>query len=179
MAHTRCVITRSLLPLVPLLLLSAAPAAASELGLSIEVPALQVAEYHRPYVAVWVENNQGGHQTNLALWFDHNAANNEGRKWLKDLRQWWRRSGRTLDFPVDGLTGATRPAGSHQIRFHDSHEALAQLPAGTYQLVIEAAREVGGRELVKLPFDWPIVQESRASAQGNGELGLIELSLKP
>jgi hypothetical protein len=179
MAYTRCVIARSFLPLVPLLLLAAAPTAASELSVSVEIPALQVAEYHRPYVAVWVENDRERHQANLALWFDHDAANNEGSKWLKDLRQWWRRSGRNLGFPADGFTGATRPAGHHQIRFNGSHKALAQLPSGSYQLVIEAAREVGGRELVKLPFNWPIVQESRSRAQGSDELGLIELSLKP
>ena len=33
-------------------------------------------------------------------------------QWLPDLRQWWRKSGRTLQVPVDGVTGPTRPAGA-------------------------------------------------------------------
>ena len=35
--------------------LLAMPAYAAELNLSVEVPQLNVAEYHRPYVAIWLE----------------------------------------------------------------------------------------------------------------------------
>lgn len=35
--------------------LGAWPAAAAQLEISVEIPQLAVAEYHRPYVAVWVE----------------------------------------------------------------------------------------------------------------------------
>ena len=176
MAYTRRAIASFLLPLG---LLASAPTSASELTASIEIPALQVAEYHRPYIAVWIENDRSRHQADLALWFDQKAADNEGTKWLKDLRQWWRRSGRSLEFPVDGITGATRPIGKHQIHFDENHSELAKLPPGNYQLVIEAAREVGGRELVKLPFQWPVKQETQEVFQGSSELGLIELTLKP
>ena len=31
------------------------PALAAELAVSIEIPRLTVAEYHRPYVAIWLE----------------------------------------------------------------------------------------------------------------------------
>ena len=33
----------------------AMPAYSAELNLSVEIPQLNVAEYHRPYEAVWVE----------------------------------------------------------------------------------------------------------------------------
>lgn len=165
--------------LLPVGLLASSPTIAAELVASVEIPTLQVAEYHRPYVAIWIENDRSRHQADIALWFDHSAADNEGTKWLKDLRQWWRRSGRTLEFPADGITGATRPVGLHQVRIDDTHPALANLPAGDFQLVIEAAREVGGRELVKLPFKWPVTGQVRESVKGSSELGLIELSMKP
>ncbi len=32
-----------------------APALAAEMNVSIEIPKLNVAEYHRPYVAIWLE----------------------------------------------------------------------------------------------------------------------------
>ena len=32
---------------------------------------------------------------------------------------------------------------------------LAQLKPGQYAVVVEAAREVGGRELLRIPFQWP------------------------
>ena len=33
---------------------------------------------------------------------------------------------------------------------------LQNLPQGEYHLVVEAAREVGGREILRIPFQWPI-----------------------
>lgn len=46
-------------------------------------------------------------------------------------------------------------AGTHQIKFDGAGKPLEGLTPGKYQLVIEAAREVGGRELLKIPFEWP------------------------
>src|SRR3546814_6317757 len=54
---------------------------------------------------------------NLAVWYDTDQRDNEGVKWLKDLRQWWRRIGRDAAMPVDGVSGATRPPGTHDIAF--------------------------------------------------------------
>lgn len=102
-----------------------------------------------------------------------------GTKWLPDLRQWWRKSGRTLDVPVDGVTGPTRPAGAHALSFTDTKGALKSLPAGQYTLVVEAAREVGGRELVKVPFTWPATSSQTAKASGSSELGAVSLVAKP
>jgi hypothetical protein len=50
---------------------------------------------------------------------------------------------------------------------------------GDYQLVVEAAREVGGRELLKLPFTWPVAAASEQTQNGEHELGRVTLSLKP
>lgn len=82
--------------------------------------------------------------------------------------------------PVDGVTGPTRPAGKHLLAFNDRQPQLAGLAAGEYTLVVEAAREVGGRELLKIPFRWaakPAAQ--KGSAQGSSELGAIALTVKP
>jgi hypothetical protein len=68
------------------------------------------------------------------------------------LRQWWRKSGRELNMPVDGLSAATRTAGEHSLTFSTDKSVLGQLPAGEYQLLVEAAREGGGREVVKVLF---------------------------
>ena len=163
-----------------LLTTGAAATQAAELKLDVEIPALQVAEYHRPYVAIWIETDKGRHQTDLAVWYDLEMKDNEGTKWLKDLRQWWRRSGRRLDFPVDGISGATRPVGVHSLSFDTAESAALQsLAPGQYRVVVEAAREVGGRELVRLPFSWPVRQSSQHSESGAHELGRITLQLEP
>ena len=158
--------------------LAAAPAAAAELLVSVEIPRLTVSEYHRPYVAVWLEG-AGQKVTNLAVWYDVNMKNGEGTKWLKDMRTWWRRSGRELAMPADGISGATRPPGKHQLTFAGDKGPVAGLPPGEYSLVVEAAREVGGRELLRVPFQWPPAAPVKADQKGESELAAITVELKP
>ncbi len=50
---------------------------------------------------------------------------------------------------------------------------------GGYQLVVEAVREAGGREALRIPFEWPIKAAQQGSAQGKTELGAISLTLNP
>ena len=156
-----------------------APTHAAEISINVEIPRINAAEYHRPYVAVWVEGEGQKSVADLAVWYQQtDGKEGHGTKWLPDMRQWWRKSGRTLKVPVDGVTGPTRPVGKHAIKFDHKHPSLAKLPAGSYTLVVEAAREVGGRELLKIPFDWK-GKPSNGSAQGKTELGKVTLAAKP
>ena len=93
------------------------------------------------------------------------------------MRQWWRRSGRNQQFPVDGVSGATKPAGKHALAFNAAAKPLAQLKPGQYAVVVEAAREVGGRELLRIPSNGR--RRRPNSARGEHELGAIALDLKP
>ena len=159
-----------------------APAFAAGLTVNIEVPRLNVAEYHRPYVAAWIERPDQSVPGTLAVWYDvknKGNAEGEGSKWLKDIRQWWRRTGRELQMPVDGVSSATRPAGKHQIAVSEGSVALPKLAPGAYKLYVEAAREVGGREIVSLPFQWPPAKAEQSQVAGSSELGEVSLELKP
>src|SRR5690554_6447580 len=168
----------ALLP-AALLLAATLPVQAAELNVSVELPKLTVAEYHKPYVAVWIEDSNKQVVSNLALWYDAKMKNNEGEKWLKDMRQWWRRSGRSLELPVDGVSAATRAVGTHTVNFSRDSAALKPLKAGNYELLVEAASEVGGREILRIPFSWPAQQTQVARAQGSSELGRITLTVNP
>ena len=163
--------------------LLATPAFAASLGVSIEVPRLNVSEYHRPYVAAWIERADNTLAGTLAVWYDVRTKTNnpegEGTKWLKDLRQWWRRGGRELAVPVDGITGATKPAGKHQVSFTEGAGGMPKLAPGAYKLVVEAARESGGREVVSVPFQWPPASAEQPFGAGKEELGEVKLELKP
>lgn len=166
--------------------LLAGTASAADLNVGLEVPSLDVAEYHRPYVAVWVEREDNSVAANLAVWYQQKAGKDaasgkqeQGSKWLADLRQWWRRAGRTATLPIDGVSGATRPAGVHKLSFNDKQPQLAGLKPGKYSLVVEAAREVGGRELLRIPFQWPPAAPVHADAKGEVELGTVSLDLAP
>ena len=158
----------------------AAPAAfAAEMTVSVEIPRLNVAEYHRPYVALWLEKPDQSFIGNLAVWYDLKLKDNEGTKWLKDMRQWWRKSGRELTMPVDGLSSATRAPGEHKITVALDKAPVKDLAPGDYHLVIEAAREVGGRELLRVPFRWPVTAAESPKVKGEHELGHVTIDIKP
>ena len=153
---------------------------AADLEVSVEIPRVNVAEYHRPYVAMWIERPDQTVAANLAVWYDQQTGKAEkGTTWLKDLRQWWRKTGRDLTMPVDGVSGATRPPGVHPIVFRGAKGPLSKLEPGAYHLVVEASREVGGRELLRLPFQWPAKNAQPSQAQGRHELGQVQLTVKP
>jgi len=152
-------------------------AVAADLSVKFDLPQLNVAEYHKPYVAIWLERADQSVAANLAVLYDlkKDAA---GDKWVKDLRTWWRKAGRDAKFPLDGVSGATRPAGSQTMKFDGAKHGLDKLPAGDYKLVVEAAREAGGRELVKVPFTWTGKGKVAANAAGKEELGAVALELQ-
>ena len=51
--------------------LAAAPAVASaaDLSVSVELPRISSASYHRPYVAVWIEKPDQSTAQTLAVWY--------------------------------------------------------------------------------------------------------------
>lgn len=152
--------------------LVASPALAADLTVSVEIPRLPVAAYHRPYVAIWIERPDQTAVRTLAVWYEvSNVA--EGKDWLKDMRTWWRRGGRALTLPADGVSSATKAPGRHA--FTVPAARLSTLPAGDYVLVTEAARELGGREAVRVPFRWGAANS--ASASGSTELGAVRVTV--
>lgn len=145
------------------------------MDVTITIPQLKVAEYHKPYVAIWVEK-AGSTAKTVAVWYDHDMKANEGTKWLRDVRQWWRASGRSMKFPANGVTGATRGPGAQKISF--SRAQLGATAPGEYVLVIEAAREVGGRELLRIPFTWPAKAGAGGRVAGKTELGAVSVAFR-
>jgi hypothetical protein len=113
----------------------ATPAAAAGIDLTIHIPQLKVAEYHRPYVAMWIEQ-PGQPASTLAVWYDDDMKNNEGTKWLRDVRTWWRKSGRSMKFPAAGISGATRAPGPQKIGFTAGKGGLPNLKPGNYVLFV-------------------------------------------
>jgi hypothetical protein len=152
----------------PALTVLVSPASAAPAGtVTITIPRLNVAEYHKPYVAVWLEPVGGGTPRTLAVWYDlKKRGNDPGTKWLADLRAWWRKGGRSMAMPADGVSGATRAPGQYTIPLP------ADVKPGQYVLNVEAARETGGRELVSVPLT------AGGRTSGKTELGAITLSAR-
>lgn len=153
-------------------------AVAADLSVKFELPQLNVAEYHKPYVAMWIEKGDGAIASTLSVLYDVKKKDNAGEKWVKDMRTWWRKAGREAQLPIDGVSGATRAAGTHTLTFGPAKTGIDKLPAGDYKLVVEAAREAGGRELVRVPFTLPAKGKVAASANGKEELGAVSINIQ-
>lgn len=147
--------------------LAGLPASALAGTVSVDIPRLSVAEYHRPYVAIWLEA-EGQAPRTLAVWYDADHRGEPGTKWLADLRGWWRVAGRNMARPPVAVSGATRAPGHHTIALP------ADLKPGAYTLKVEAARETGGRELVSVALTLPRVG---GKAAGHEELGAVTVTL--
>lgn len=143
---------------------------ASASTVSVTLPRLALAEYKRPYVAGWIEPAAGGPPRSLFVWYDVKKGGNEaGTKWLSDLRSWWRKAGRTLKMPADGISGATRAPGTYTLNLPND------LAPGHYVFNVEVARENGGRELVSVPISVP---NPSARASGKSEVGAVTVAAK-
>lgn len=164
---------------IALTTLAGATAHAQDIQLTIDIPRLDVAEYHRPYVAAWIEKSDNSHLADLLVWYDTKMKDGGGEKWLKDIRQWWRKSGRSLDLPIDGLSGPTKPVGTHEVTIPAKIAEKLTPSSEAYTLIVEASREVGGRELVKIPFSWDGKSAVNESATGKTELRKITLKILP
>lgn len=164
---------------VAALVCASAPVAAAELTVQVTLPTVSTASYYRPYLVAWVEKGDDKAPVGtLAVWYDQKLRDNLGKGWLRNLRTWWRGPGAQMALPVDGVSGATRPAGTHTLHFAGAGPVLAGLPVGRYLLAVEVAREQGDRELLRVPFDWG-GSPNAGHAEGSKELGRVSVSVAP
>ncbi|CAM2009528.1 DUF2271 domain-containing protein [Acanthopleuribacter pedis] len=147
----------------------AGPAAMPTATMHIELPKLDVSPYFRPYVAIWLESpdRQGVHT--IEVWYEEDT-------WLKDMRQWWRKLGRADSARYDGVTGATRKAGTHRITWDGRDADGKAVPPGDYFLNFEAAREEGGREFMRQKITIGGASQ-HYQLEGKNELGKIQIHI--
>lgn len=149
----------------------AVPALAATATVTVEIPRLPAQPYRKPYVAVWLEDAAGKQVRVLSVFHDQARI---GGRWLPDLRTWWRLGGRGMNLPADGISRPTQAPGRHTVTVG----GLQGLAPGRYSIVVEAAREKGGRELVKVPLDWK-GRRVAGTARGTSELGAIAATVTP
>lgn len=132
---------------VMLLSVCSAPIYAASLQIDLALPKPERGPYHRPYVAVWIEDKAEKPVRLIEIW-------REKPDWIKDLRRFWRKTGREDQALVDARTGATKGPGVYHLKWSGDDNSGNSVAAGEYLLVIEAAREHGGRNIVKQKFNW-------------------------
>lgn len=144
------------------------PAYATPIKIELTVPEISTTQYQRPFVAIWLEKKgEKRAVTDFAVWFDD-------KKWLKDIRRWWRKSGR-YNQQVDSFTGATKPPGSYSLSYTLSDKHLKT--GGLFTLYIEAVREHGNRTLLKQPLDLSKPLPQTFELKAGKEIGPVKIHI--
>ncbi|MBU1621689.1 MAG: DUF2271 domain-containing protein [Gammaproteobacteria bacterium] len=141
-----------------------------QLQISYQLPKFNDGNYKRPYVSVWLTDQQKKPVRQLSL------VGLQSR-WYQELSHWWRRLGRKNPEQIDQIAGATQKPGTYQLQWDGRDQQGAVMPWGQYQLHLEVAREHGGHEHLTLPLNWQ-ADLKPAELQGEAELGLVRLQLQ-
>ncbi|MBU3745117.1 MAG: DUF2271 domain-containing protein, partial [Sediminibacterium sp.] len=115
-----------------------------QLQIDLEIARISEQFVHRPFVAVWVQDANQKPVKLLSVWFNK-------PKWLRDLREFYKNYGANFSpgaMAMSAAAGATRSAGKYSLVWDGKDESGNYVPAGTYTIQIEAAREHGTYQMM-------------------------------
>lgn len=115
-----------------------------ELAVDLEIAPQQGYRYHRPYVAVWVEDAAGKPVRTLSLWVN---TTGRGPRYIRELRRWFfggsGADGGASPELVATVSSATRLPGQYTVTWDGRDDRGRPVDQGTYRVFVEAAREHG------------------------------------
>ena len=142
-----------------------------ELAVDFDIASQEGFRYHRPYVAVWVEDPSGKRVRTLSLWVN---TNGRGPRYIRELRRWvsGEREQEDAGGPdlVASMSGATRPPGQYSVVWNGRDDRGNLVEQGPYRVVIEAAREHGSYQLMQQDLTLG-AKPVAADLSGNEEIG--------
>jgi thiamine biosynthesis lipoprotein ApbE len=145
-----------------------------ELLVKVELPRSDNPRYHRPYVAVWIEDKDKYPVRTVALWF-------KNPRWLNELKAWYGEDRvRNLAEGTDisgTVSSATRAPGTYTLKWDGKDNNGKLVKAGKYTVVIEAAREHGGHSLLRQEIDFNGTA-AQTTLPASEELGAVQLDYR-
>ena len=142
-----------------------------ELAVDLEIAPQQGYRYHRPYVAVWVEDATGRRVRTLSLWVN---TTGRGPRYIRELRRWFSGERELEDAGgpdlVATMSSATRLPGQYSVSWNGRDDRGAVVDQGDYRVVIEAAREHGSYQLMQQDLTLG-TKPVAADLAGNEEIG--------
>jgi hypothetical protein len=117
-----------------------------ELAVDFQIAQPDGGRYHRPYVAIWVEDASGRAVRTLSLW-----VNNSGRgpRYIRELRRWFGAERNDSSELIATVSSATRLPGKYTVLWNGRDDRGRPVEQGNYRLLIEAAREHGSYQLMQ------------------------------
>ena len=142
-----------------------------ELTVNVELPQPQGFGARRPYLAVWVEDKDRFPVRTLAVWFNK-------PRWLNELRAWYRddrlRSMSEGTQVLNSVSSATRSPGRYSFKWDGKDNGGKPVKAGSYTVLVEAAREHGGYSLLRRSIDFN-GQPVHAELPADVEVGAVSM----
>ena len=142
-----------------------------ELAVDLEIAPQQGYRYHRPYVAVWVEDAGGKPVRTLSAWVN---TSGRGPRYIRELRRWFtmERDQEDAGGPdlIATVSSATRLPGQYTVTWNGRDDRGNVVEQGTYRVIIEAAREHGSYQLMQQELTLA-AKPVAADLPGNEEIG--------
>lgn len=121
-----------------------------ELAVDLELAQQQGFRWHRPYVAVWIEDAAGRRVRTISLWVN---TSGRGPRYIRELRRWFdgERSAEDAGGPdvISTMSSATRLPGRYLVTWNGRDDRGNAVPQGSYRVIVEAAREHGSYQLMQ------------------------------
>jgi thiamine biosynthesis lipoprotein ApbE len=138
-------------------------AAHFDLLITLELATIEGYRYNRPYVAIWIEDQNHNSLRTVSLW-------SQKPRYLEDLRTWYHDAKiASSDLPYS-ISSATRAPGKYTIRWNGLDDAGKPVPPGTYTVCIEIAREHGTHQFMHHEIDFDGHTPQQVSLPGNTEM---------
>jgi thiamine biosynthesis lipoprotein len=126
---------------------------------------------HRPFAAIWVENEKRESVRNLALWYNK-------PKWIPDLKNWYRINGERFKADKNNyasVTGATRNPGKYTVKWDGKDDSGNYVPQGKYTIIIETSKEHGTDEILRQPLE---LKKSALKVTNAGNVEIANVSFE-
>jgi thiamine biosynthesis lipoprotein len=120
-----------------------------ELVINLEINLQKEGFVKRPYVAVWVEDENHAAVRTISVWHGSDRYMPELKSWFLKYRG---RYNTDRSF-TSSITSATRPAGKYTLKWDGKDDEGNLLKPGKYVIKIEASREHGTYQLMRQEID--------------------------
>jgi thiamine biosynthesis lipoprotein len=129
--------------------------------------------YKRPYLAVWVEDEDHSSVKAISVWRGE-------MRYLRELKSWYLRYGDTYRSDANfgsSITSATRPAGKYTLKWDGTDDQGKPVKPGKYIIKIEVAREHGTYQIMRQEIDCDN-QQKVINLTGNVEISSAALDYR-